>query len=225
MVSEYDLEQRRIINYLRKVNNKDHHHTRRRIIALFYETTYATIPINRKLETTDSNKILHEDFPEYFHLKTREEILELYNKEVSPKKIIVYPYDLNDYDIKEDTHLEISPKTFRPVYHENWREQAEVVNGTSFKNQHSFYNDYLKFYIQNNEFPTYLQFLKFLYFKYKKPLHKDIKIVFDNIEKSYNPIKEFIKTNNLSFKEIKAILIQSASITNRIKLQQSLPYQ
>lgn len=223
MVCDYNLEQRRIINYLRKENNKDHHHTRRRIIGLFYETTYATIPINRNIDDDDSKKKINEEFPDYFHSKTREEILELYNKEVSPKKIIAYPFDLKDYDIKDNTHLEISTKTFRPVYYENWREQAEVVNGTSFENQHSFYNDYLKFYIQHKEFPTYLQFLKFLYYKYQKPLHKDIKIVFDNIEKSYNPIKEFIKTNNLSYKEVKGVLIQSASITNRIKLHQSLP--
>lgn len=218
MVSDYDLDQRRIINYLRKANNQNHQEIRCKIIGLFYKTTESSIPINLRLNA-DEYKILIEEFPDYFHSKTADEILELYNKEVCSKKIIPYPFDLKDYDIKENTHLEISIKTFRPVYYEDWRERAEVMNGTSIINQHSFYNDYLKFYIQYKEFPTFLQFLKFLYLKYQKPLHKDIEIVFDNIKKSYKPIIEFIKTNNLTYNEVKKTLVQSASITNRIKLQ------
>lgn len=78
----------------------------------------------------------------------------------------------------------------------------------------------MKYYLQFKEFPNYLQFIKHLFYKYQRPLHKDIKIVFDNIEKSYLPIKEFIKTNNLSFKEVKRTIVQAASIPMRIKLEQ-----
>jgi len=216
MERDYDLSERRIINYLRKANNKDSHNTRCKIIGLFYETTYANIPINRKIE---DYKSLLEAYPDYFHTKSREEILELYNKEVAFKKEIRYPFDLNDYDIKEDSYLEISTKTFRPVYDENWREKTEAINGIPIKNQQSFYNEYLKYYLQFKEFPTYLQFIKHLFYKYQRPLHKDIEIVFNNIEKSYLPIKEFIKTNNLSFKEVKKTIVQSASIPMRIKLE------
>lgn len=219
MEKDYDLIERRIINHLRKVNNKDAHNIRCKIIGLFYETTYANIPINKQI---DDYKSLLEEFPDYFQMKNREEILELYNKEVAFKKEIKYPFDLNDYDIKEDSYLEISNKTFRPIYDENWKQKTEEINGTSIKNQQSFYNEYLKFYLQFKEFPTYLQFIKHLFDKYQKPLHKDIKIVFDNIEKSYMPIKEFIKTNNLNFNEIKKTIIQSASIPERIKLQSEL---
>lgn len=216
MKNTYDLSERRIINYLRKVNNDE---TVLNIISLFYEkTTEENIPINKKID--DYNQLLFEKFPYYFHSKTREEIIELYNKEVAFNKYIKYPFtDLKDYDIKENTHLEISMKTFRPVYDEKWKEKAESINGTDIKNQQSFYNEYLKFYLQYKEFPTYHKFIKRLFTKYQKPLHKDIKIVFDNIEKSYQPIKEFIKINNLTFNEVKKIIIQSASLSSRIMMQ------
>lgn len=214
----YDLEERRIINYLRKnaSNNENQNNIRNKILGLFYKTI-DNIPIAEEVD----NKELLLEFPYYFHEKTREKILELFNKEVCPKKPIKYPFDLkkSNYYIKANNYLEISNRTFRPLYMDDWKEQSEIINGISIENQQSFYNDYLRFFIKFKKFPEFNEFLEYLYYKYQMPVHKDIYNIYDNIEKSYRDIKEFIKINNLDYNFIKSKIIQSASITNRKKLQ------
>jgi len=214
----YNLDERKIINYLRKnaSNNENQNKIRNKLLSLFYKTI-EDIPITT---TIDSYKELLNEFPNYFHSKTREEIIKLFNDEVCPKKPIIYNYSsIEDYDIKSNNYLEVSNKTFRPLYEDDWKEKTKILNGISMENQQSFYAEYLRYYLKFKKFPEFKEFLNYLYYKLNRPVHKDIEIVFENIEKSYNPIKDFIKNNNLSFKEVKAILIQSTSIKNRKELQ------
>jgi hypothetical protein len=128
---------------------------------------------------------------------------------------------LNDYDIKNNICLDISLKTFRPVYNENWKKISEEVNEVSFSKQKSFYADYLRCYLKLQYFPSFEEFTEFIYNKYQMPVHKDIKIVFDNIEKSYQNVKEYIKTNNYQFKYIRRIIKLSTSINNRILMEKT----
>lgn len=214
----YNLDERKIINYLRKnaSNNENQNKIRNKLLSLFYKTI-EDIPITT---TIDSYKELLNEFPNYFHSKTREEIIKLFNDEVCPKKPIIYNYSsIEDYDIKSNNYLEVSNKTFRPLYEDDWKEKTKILNGISMENQQSFYAEYLRYYLKFKKFPEFKELLNYLYYKFNRPVHKDIAIVFENIEKSYNPIKDFIKNNNLSFKEVKAILIQSTSIKNRKELQ------
>lgn len=213
-----NLIERKIVNYLRKhsSNNKNLNKTKNKILGLFYKRI-ENIPIN------DINNDINEnwkEFPYYFQTKTKEEILELFNSKVCPRKTIKYPFNLIDYDIKPNNYLEISKNTFRPIYKEDWKKQTEILNNCDYKNQQSFYMEYLRYYLKYKKFPSFSEFLIYLYYKYEKPVHKDIKIVYENINKSYEPIKEFIEKNNISFNEIKEILIKSASIQNRIIMQQ-----
>ena len=188
-------------------------------MSLFYKTIN-DIPIAVKI---DNYEELLKDFPDYFHSKTREEIIKLFNNEVCSKKPIIYNHNyIYDYDIKSNNYLEISNKTFRPLYEDDWKIKTETLNGTSMENQQSFYADYLRYYLKFKKFPEFQEFLHYLYYKYQLPVHKDISVVFENIEQSYNPIKDFIKKNNLSFNQIKPIIIKSTSIKNRKELQGSL---
>ncbi len=214
----YNLDERKIINYLRKnaSNNENQNKIRNKLLSLFYKTI-EDIPITT---TIDSYKELLNEFPNYFHSKTREEIIKLFNDEVCPKKPIIYNYSsIEDYDIKSNNYLEVSNKTFRPLYEDDWKEKTKILNGISMENQQSFYAEYLRYYLKFKKFPEFKEFLNYLYYKLNRPVHKDIEIVFENIEKSYNPIKDFIKNNNLSFKEVKAIIIQSTPIKIRKELQ------
>jgi len=214
----YNLDERKIINYLRKntSNNENQNKIRNKLLSLFYKTI-EDIPITTSI---DNYQELLQEFPNYFHSKTREEIIKLFNDEVCPKKPIIYNYSLiKDYDIKSNNYLEISNKTFRPLYQDDWKEKTENLNGISMENQQSFYAEYLRYYLKFKKFPEFKEYINYLYYKFNRPIHKDIVIVFKNIEKSYNSIKDFIKNNNLSFIEVKAIIIQSTSIKNRKILQ------
>jgi len=215
-----DLTDRKIVNYMRKnaSNNENQNQIRNKIIGLFYKSLDCGIPINIKL-TNDEYKERLAEFPYFCQNKTREELLELFNLKVCPQKPINYPFNLIDYDIKENSYLTISSKTLRPVYYNNWKEVTEKLNNINIKYQESFYVIYIRYYLQKKEFPTFTQFINYIYYKTQKPLHKDIKIVFDNIEKSYEPIKDFIKINNLSFKENKETLLKSTPILSRIQMQ------
>ena len=214
----YNLDERKIINYLRKnaSNNENQNKIRNKLLSLFYKTV-EDIPITT---TIDSYKELLNEFPNYFHSKTREEIIKLFNDEVCPKKPIIYNYSsIEDYDIKSNNYLEVSNKTFRPLYEDDWKEKTKNLNGISMENQQSFYAEYLRFYLKFKKFAEFEEFLNYLYNKLNRPVHKDILVVFENIEKSYIPIKDFIKNNNLSFTDIKSIIIKSTSIKNRKELQ------
>jgi len=214
----YSLEERQIINYLRKnaSNNENQNNIRNKLLSLFFETIN-NIPI---LEKREYYKIILKEFPSYFHLKTREEIIELFNKEVCLKNPIIYNYNLiTNYNINSNSYLNISIKTFRPIYEDDWKEKTKIINGVSIDNQQSFYAEYLRYYLKFKKFPEFNDYINYIYNKYKKPLHKDILNVFNNIEKSYSEIKEYIKNNNLNYIDIKSIIINSTSIENRKKLQ------
>ena len=213
----YELEERQIINYLRKnaSNNENQNNIRNKLLSLFYKTINQ-IPIS---ETIDNYDIILKSFPIYFHNKTREEIIKLFNNEVCPRKPIIYNININYYKIKPNNNLEISTKTFRPIYQDNWKEKTEEINETSIKNQQSFYAEYLRFYLKFKKFPEFDEFLNYIYYKYNKPVHKDICIVYDNINKSYSSVKDYIKINNLTYEFIKSSIIQSAMLEKRKNIQ------
>jgi hypothetical protein len=164
-----------------------------------------------------------DDYPYYFFNKTREEIIEIYNKEVKCKnksELKIYTdEELKHYDIKENICLDISLKTFRPVYKDNWKKISEEVNEVSFDKQKSFYADYLRCYLKLKNFPTFGEFIKFIYYKYQMPVHKDIRIVFENIEKSYKDVKDYIKNNKMTFQEISRVIKLSTTISNRLLIE------
>ena len=68
-------------------------------------------------------------------------------------------------------------------------------------------------------FPSFEEFAKFIYERYEMPVHKDIKIVFDNIEKSYKDAKDYIENNNISFDIVRKSIVVSTPIANRILIQ------
>lgn len=214
---------RKIKNYLRKNNAStidSDNKMRLKLQRLFYYDIYG-IPIailKSKYECYNN-----EEYPPYFQNKTREEIIDIYNKDVKTKYLIkIYNQDeLNDYDIKKDIYLEISLKTFRPVYNENWKKISEEINEVSFDKQKSFYADYLRCYMKIKHFPSFEEFMIFSYNKYKMPVHKDIRIVFNNINKSYEKVRDYIEDNNMTFEEVCKIIKQSTPITNRLIMEQN----
>jgi hypothetical protein len=214
-----DLDYRKIKNYLRKHSSTiaDDYQLRLKLYQLFYYDIDG-IPI-AKLKPID--EINMDNYPYYFKNKTREEIIEIYNNEVKSKYLIkIYNQEeLRDYDIKSNIYLDISLKTFRPVYKDDWKKISEEVNEVSFDKQRSFYADYLRCYLKLKNFPTFNEFIKFIYNKYHMPVHKDIKIVFDNIEKSYKDAKDYIENNNISFDIVRKSIVVSTPIANRILIQ------
>jgi hypothetical protein len=218
---EKDLTYRKIKNYLRKhsSNINDDYQLRLKLQKLFY---YGIDDIPIAILKPEDEIYKNDNFPYYFQNKTREEIIDIYNKEVKTKYLIkIYNKDeLNDYDIKENIYLDISLKTFRPVYNQNWKKISEEINEVSFDKQKSFYADYLKYYLKYNNFPSFQEFIKFIYDRYQMPVHKDIKIVFNNIDKSYNNVKDYIRNNNIISKDVSKIIKLSTTISNRIMIQQ-----
>ena len=211
---------RKIKNYLRKntSNIADDYEMRLKLQQLFYYDIDG-IPI-AKLKSSDEC-YNNDNYPYYFQNRTREEIIYIYNKVVKTKYLLkIYNQDeLNDYDIKQDIYLDISLKTFRPVYNEKWKEISEEINEVSFDKQKSFYADYLRCYLKIKHFPSFEEFMKFIYDKYKMPVHKDIRIIFNNINKSYEKVRDYIENNNMTFKDVSKIIKQSTSISNRIIME------
>jgi hypothetical protein len=70
-------------------------------------------------------------------------------------------------------------------------------------------------------FPSFEEFMIFSYNKYKMPVHKDIRIVFNNIDKSYEKVRDYIEDNNMTFEKVCKIIKQSTPITNRIIMEQN----
>ena len=214
-----DLDYRKIKNYLRKYSSTvgDDYQLRLSILRLFYYDING-IPINKLKPINEINWF---SYPYFFKNKTISEIVDIYNKEVKTKSFIkIYTEEeLNDYDIKEDICLEISLNTFRPIYKEDWKKISEEVNEVSINKQRSFYADYLRCYLKLRYFPSLPEFIKSIYNKYQMPVHKDIIIAFYNIENSYKDVKEYIKTNKMTFKEIRKIIIKSTPIPNRILIE------
>jgi hypothetical protein len=222
MTNNNDLDYKKIKNFMRKHSSTviDDYELRLKLLQLFYYDIDG-LPIAKIRLNEDNLK----NFPYYFNKKNKNEIIDIYNKEVKSKnKSLLKIYtleELNDYDIKNNICLDISLKTFRPVYNENWKKISEEVNEVSFSKQKSFYADYLRCYLKLQYFPSFEEFTEFIYNKYQMPVHKDIKIVFDNIEKSYQNVKEYIKTNNYQFKYIRRIIKLSTSINNRILMEKT----
>ena len=218
---EKDLDYRKIKNYLRKhsSNINDDYQLRLKLHELFYYNIDG-IPI--AILKPEDESYENNNFPYYFQNKTRKEIIDIYNKEVKTKYLIkIYnKNELNNYNIKENIYLDISLKTFRPVYNENWKKISEEINEVSFDKQKSFYADYLRYHLKYNNFPSFQEFIKFVYDRYQKPVHKDIKIVYDNIDKSYENVKDYICNNNMLSKDVSKIIKLSTSIPNRIMIEQ-----
>ena len=215
---------KKIKNYFNKQlgngnsSGNDNSNFRNKLMCLFY-SNINMVPIAKEISQEEYNLIIT-SFPDYFTSVSKKEILNIFNNEVSSKKPLYINYNfIYNYDIKDGNVLPISPKTFRPIYTDNWKEEAENTNGILIKYQLSFYADYLRYYLRFKQFPSFDEYLLFIYNKYKKPVHKDILNAYNNITKSYEPIHTYIKTNNLEYKEIKKTIIKSASISNRIEIQ------
>ena len=221
MTEDLLLNNRKIKNYLRKFSSTigDENSLRKLLLKLFYyDINDVPISIIKKEDEIDWN-----NFPKIFKLVKREDIIDIYNKEVKCNYFkelkILDEKDLDIYEICENNLLEISLKTFRPVYKENWKELSEEINKISFDKQKSYYSIYLRLYLKLRHFPDFNDFIKFIYNKYQLPIHKDIKIIFENIEKSYKDVKEYIKTNNMNYNDVKEIIIKSTKISNRLLME------
>jgi len=215
------LNQRKIKNWLRKYSStiNDEKNLRKLILKLFYYD-YEGIPISI---IKNENDIVWDLFPKLFKDVNREKIVEIYNKEVKSNYFkelkILDEKDLDTYKIQENNFLEISLKTFRPVYKENWKQLSEEVNKISFDKQKSYYALYLNLYLKLHSFPNYYEFINYVYKKYEMPLHRDIKIIFDNIDNSYKDVKEYIIKNDIDYNDVKNIIIKSTKIQNRIQME------
>lgn len=208
-------------NYLRRFssNINDENSLRKLIFKLFYYDIDG-IPIAKIKKEAEIN---WDNFPKLFKLIKREDIIDIYNKEVKSSYYkemkILDEKDLDIYDIKSNSCLEISLNTFRPIYKDNWKELSEEINNISFDKQKSYYSIYLRLYLKYHYFPDFNDFINYLFNKYQIPIHKDIKIIFDNIELSYKDVKEYIKINDMNFNNVKDIIIKSTNISNRIKME------
>jgi len=181
------------------------------------------IPVDNIATEKDINEIM-KTFPDYYNSHKYNELVYLstlvnsnysasncniqYNKEI--KYDIEFKNDWSDkYIISTINPLEISLKTFRIVYNPNWKELALNDNFVSVDNQISAYNDYIKFYIKFQHFPTFNEFAKYIYNKYKKALHKDFNNIYIEVSTSYNKVREYIKNNNLTYEDVKKIILDS----------------
>jgi len=216
-----DLVNRKIKNYLRK-KNSNNNKIRNLLLGLYYKTI-DNIPIYIKIdENSDYYNVAISKFPYYFRKVNRDIILEIFNKEVSSRKILNVNYNENDennkydYNIKANNNLIISSNTFRPYYYEDWKERASIINEVDIKKQNSYYNDYLRYFIKFKKFPVFNEFISFIYNKYEKPLHKDILNVYNNI---YNSYKDIISNTEYSADEIRKRIIETTSIKKRIEIQ------
>jgi hypothetical protein len=217
---EKDLDYRKIKNYLRKHSSTiaDDYQLRLKLHQLFY---YDIDGIPIAILKPEDESYVNNNYPYYFENKKRKEIIDIYNKEVKTKYLLkIYnKHELNDYDIKENIYLDISLKTFRPVYNENWKKISEEINEVSFDKQNSFYADYLRYHLKYKNFPSFEEFIKFIYDRYQKPVHKDIKIVYNNIDKSYKEVRDYIRNNNITSKEVNKTIKLSTSISERILIE------
>jgi len=215
---ELELNYKKIKNYLNKQIGNSDNEIINKLSCLFY-SNINNIPIAKEITEEEYNDSIN-NFPDYFKSVNKKKIIDIYNNEVSRKKPLNINYNFTyNYDIKDGNYLIISPYTFRPIYTNRWIEDSENINGISIKYQLSFYCDYLRYYLKYKKFPLFEEYLLFIFNKYKKPVHKDIINVYNNIKKSYEPINIYIQNNNLDYNDIKKTIIKSASIVNRIEMQ------
>lgn len=124
-----------------------------------------------------------------------------------------------NYEVKSINPMNISLKTFRPYYVENWKELSYDISNINVENQVSGYNDYIRCYIKYHKFVSYDEFELYVFKKYKKPVHTDLKTIYNEIYISYNNVRDYIEKNNLNYEDVKDILLKSCSIKNRIIIQ------
>lgn len=220
MTEDLLLNFRKIRNWLRKHSSNigDEKNLRKLLFKLYYYDINDDIPI---AIIKNEDEIKWDSLPLIFKLVKRDDIINIYNNEVRSnyfKELKIVDINIINYQITKNS-LKISLKTFRPLYEDNWKELAEKVNNIDFTKQISYYSIYLKLFIKLHYFPTFDEFIKFIFNKYQIPLHKDIKMIFENIEESYKDVKDYIKTNNLNYKDIKDIIIKSTNISIRKTIQ------
>lgn len=191
------------------------------------------IPIDTIATEDDINKIM-KTFPEYYNYHKYNELVylsTLVNSNYSANNIqiennIIYDIKFkndwsNEYVITTIKPLEISLKTFRIVYNSNWKELSLIDNYVNVEEQISAYNDYIKFYIKFKHFPTFNEFAKYIYNKYKKALHKDFNKIYTEVSISYDKVREYIRNNKLNYEDVREILLASCRIEDRIRIQNS----
>ena len=194
------------------------------------------IPVDKIANEKELDEIM-KTFPDYYNSHKYNELVYLstlvnsnysagdiqleYNKEI--KFDIEFKNDWSEkYIITTINPLEISLKTFRIVYNPNWKELAVNDNFVSVDNQISAYNDYIKFFLRFQHFPTFNEFAKYIYNKYKKALHKDFNNIYIEVSTSYNNVREYIKDNNMTYEDVKKIILDSCRIDDRIRIQESI---
>ena len=77
----------------------------------------------------------------------------------------------------------------------------------------------VQLYLKFHYFPNFIEFINYIFNKYQTPLHKDIEIIFENIDNAYKDIKEYIKIHNMNFQEVKDVIIKSTNILTRLSIQ------
>jgi len=193
------------------------------------------IPVDKIATKKDIDDIMA-TFPDYYTKNEYHELIYLSDLvkpnysaniiQLDYNKPIIYSAEFeNDwsekYIVNAPRPLEISLKTFRIYYQPNWKELAEKNNVVSINDQISAYNEYIKFYMKHKHFPSFNEFAKHIYNKYKKALHKDFKNIYIEVVTSYNDVRKYIKDNNLTYEEVKKIMTDSCRIEDRICIQDS----
>lgn len=231
-----------VVNLLKyKINEKDLKYiTIQKVIASMIKNNYEKkmkcllnsyiydyIPIDIEINNKEYNNILDE-LPNYFKKLNKNEILYIYyNKNIIYDQIIDEEYkftnswDLNYRVINLDP-LNISLKTFRPFYVENWKEISLKCSNVSVDKQISGYNDYIRCYLKYKKFPDYKTFLLYIYNRYNKPIHQDLSNIYNEVVLAYDNVRDYIKENDLIYEDVKKILLNSCKIIDRIRIQNEI---
>lgn len=193
------------------------------------------IPVDKIATKKDIDEIM-ETFPKYYTTQAYNELIYLstlvnpnysacviqleYNKPINYDAKFENDWS-EEYIVMTPKPHNISLKTFRIYYKSNWKELAEKNNSVSVDKQISAYNEYIKFYMKFKHFPSFNEFAKYIYNRYKKALHNDFKNIYIEVVTSYNDVRKYIKDNNLNYEEVKKIMSDSCKIEDRIRIQDS----
>lgn len=185
-------------------------------------------------EQTPDDKLetILNSFPNYYKNVSINELIyisTLVNPNYSANDIIInnennvnylFKKSWHNYDLNNDG-LEISLKTFRPYYYSNWKELSYNIHKIDVDEQISGYNDYIKYYLSFKKFPDFNEFALYNYNKYKKPIYNKLyDDIFKIVQQSYKKIIDYIQDNNMSYNDVKKILLNSCSIADRIRIQE-----
>jgi len=171
-------------------------------------------------------------FPKYYNNLTKNELLYIasfvikYNTSNIPYTTkLIYNYEFTkswNYDVLNIKMMDISLKTFRPYYVENWKELAEKEVNIDVKYQMSGYNDYIRCYLKYKKFVSFEEYKYYVYKKYNKPVHINISNIYNEIFMSYIFVKNYIEENKLNYNDVKQILLKSCKIEDRMKIQDNM---